>query len=68
MEAIRMGSDGYVDDVAIHGDVFRMEQLDSNTIWVCIYRGEDRTSFIVRGKKLHIVVQDDYLHCIDDSK
>ncbi len=68
MEVIRMGEDGYVDDVVINGDLFRMEQLGDDAIWICIYRDERRVSFTAQGKNIHIFIQDDDLHCIDDSK
>ena len=68
--AIRMGNDGYVDDVAIHGDLFRMEQMDDDAIWVCIYRGKERAAFFInrQGKKLHITTIEDSIGCIDDTK
>lgn len=44
MSVIRLAK-GDVDDVAIDGDLFRMEQMDNDHWWVCIYRGKERTAF-----------------------
>ena len=68
--AIRLGEDGKVDDVAISGDLFRMEQLDDDVFWLTIYRGEKRASFTLsrKGKQIIAVVQADGIGCVDDSK
>lgn len=47
--SIQRDSDGAVVDVSIKGDLFRMERLDPDTWWVCIYRGSARTAFTLRS-------------------
>jgi hypothetical protein len=72
VQAIRPDGHGEVDDVAIHGDLFRLERMTNDSWWCCIYRGDKRTSFNIfrpRGKKTVIVrVQDDSIGCVDDTK
>ena len=66
----RVGGD--VDDVAISGDLFRMEQMRSDDWWVCVYRGEQRTMFSLcwdrKARCLRAVVTEDSIGCHDDSE
>lgn len=66
---IRRDEDG-VDDVVIHGDLFRMERMSSDSFWVCIYRGEKAVMFsLTWDKKNRLLRASDYqddLGCIDD--
>ena len=42
---VRTYRDGTVDDVAIDGDLYRLEQMSDHAFWTCIYRGENRVCF-----------------------
>lgn len=70
MQAIRPDDAGEIDDVAITGDLFRLERMRNDSWWVCIYRGDKRTSFNIyrpRGKKTVVaMLQDDSIGCKDD--
>ena len=71
-QAIRPDRKGKVDDVAISGDLFRLERMSNSVWWVCIYRGKKRTAFYLerpRGKKtVEATLIEDSIGCIDDSK
>jgi len=62
---------GQVDDVAITGDLFRMEQMDRDHWWVCIYRGDKRTMFGLwwdkRRREIVAHLTEDTIGCHDDS-
>lgn len=65
---------GQVDDVAITGDLFRMEQMSDTCWWVCICRGESgekRTAFNLvwdrKQKRIVAVLWEDTIGCTDDS-
>jgi hypothetical protein len=61
---------GEVDDVAITGDLFRLEQMDKAVWWAAIYRGDKRVALWFRyNRKRGIVVnvQEDDFGCTDDS-
>lgn len=61
---------GEVDDVAITGDLFRLEQMSRSAWWAAIYRGDRRVSFWFRyNRKRGIIVdvQGDELGCVDDT-
>ena len=67
--AIRPDADGAVDDVAISGDLFRLEKMARGVWWSCIYRGAHRTCFwfrIVKGDII-VTVTEDSIGCRDDS-
>ena len=70
--AIRPDDKGQVDDVAIYGDLFRLERMSNSSWWCCIYRGDKRTSFFIyrpRGKKtVEVVIQEDSIGCKDDRR
>ncbi len=70
--AIIRYANGQVDDVAISGDLFRMEQMDKDCWWVAVYRGKDCTMFDLRwDRKTHNIVAtvyQDEIGCIDDCK
>lgn len=72
VQAIRPDDEGKIDDVAIHGDLFRLERMSDHSWWCCIYRGEKRTSFSIyrpRGKTtVEVGLQDDSIGCIDDRE
>lgn len=66
---IRPDDSGEVDDVVIDGDLFRMERMDTNCWWVCIYRGEQRVSFFLKARgKITPFLSEDSIGCIDDSR
>lgn len=60
-----------IDDVAISGDLFRMEQMDRDHWWLCIYRGKQRTAFSLRWdrKRREIVatLTDDSIGCTGEG-
>ena len=62
---------GAVDDVMIDGDLFRMEQMDKDSWWVAIYRGDKRVRFVLswdkKRKEIVAKVSEDDLGCIDDT-
>jgi len=70
MKAIRLDQNGEVDDVAIHGDLFRLERMGMDSWWCAIYRGDKQVSFSIyrKGKGIAVGVQEDQLGCKDDSK
>ena len=72
IQVIRRNDDGSLDDIAITGDLFRLEQMDDSSWWCCIYRGKKRTAFNIyrpRGKNTVVVeISDDSIGCIDDRK
>jgi len=72
LQAIRPDDHGAVDDVAIDGNLFRLERMGNSEWWCCIYRGKQRTAFSIhrpRGKKtVEVVVIEDGIGCIDDRK
>ena len=61
---------GEVDDVVITGDLFRMEQMDKDSWWVAMYRGDERVCITLRWdkKRREIVatVYEDGIGCTDD--
>jgi len=66
--AIRLDDNKAVDDVAITGDLFRMERMDDGAWWVCIYRGEKRTAFSLMSKTaIEATVVEDSIGCADDT-
>jgi len=69
-QAIRPDDTGAVDDVAISGDLFRLEKMDRGLWWSCIYRGDQRTCFWFRIDQLRgdivVTVSEDSIGCIDD--
>lgn len=67
-QAIRPDDTGAVDDVAITGDLFRLERMGRGAWWSCIYRGDQRTAFRLRVAKGDIVVTvaEDSIGCVDD--
>ena len=69
-KAIRADQNGEIDDVSIHGDLFRLERMANDSWWCCIYRGNKRTAFSIfrpHGKKTVIVkVIEDSIGCVDD--
>ena len=68
--AIRLDDNGEVDDVAISGDLFRMERMDNGCWWIAVYRGENRTCFSLSTKRnvaIKAVCGEDSIHCIDDT-
>lgn len=69
---IRPDSRGEVDDVAIDGDLFRMERMDRKHWWLCIYRGDQRVAFDLfydkRRRTIIAQVTEDDLGCIDDRE
>ena len=70
VQAIRPDDKGEVDDVAIDGDLFRLERMNTDSWWCCIYRGKNRTAFSIyrpRGKKTVVAkLIEDSIGCIDD--
>ena len=76
MEAIRRNADGTVDDVAIHCDMFRLEQMSEDSWWAAAYRGEGEAHqgvmFMLRWdkkrKEIVCVCYEDTIGCIDDSE
>ena len=68
MNVIRLDEDGQVDDVAISGDLFRMERMNDGDWWVCIYRGEKRAAFTLTASSPNkAILQEDDIGCHDDS-
>ncbi len=66
--AIRLDDSKTVDDVAITGDLFRMERMDDGVWWVCIYRGDKRTAFNLSSKApIEATVIEDSIGCSDDT-
>lgn len=65
--AIRRNPDGSVDDVAISGDLFRLEQMDDDSFWACVHRGDKAVHFMIRGKNLIAQSYEDDIGCIDDT-
>jgi hypothetical protein len=66
--AIRLDDNKAVDDVAITGDLFRMERMDDGVWWVCIYRGGVRTAFNLSSKTaIEATVLEDSIGCTDDT-
>lgn len=64
MQEIRLDEKGEVDDVAITGDLFRLERMTDDCWWVCIYRGKNRTAFYIEGKdKLTATTIEDSIGC-----
>jgi hypothetical protein len=62
-QSIRYES-GEIDDVAISGDTFRMEQMDTGFWWVAIYRGGKETSFNLYSKKpIKVTINNDTIGC-----
>ena len=69
MNVIRLDEDGEVVDVAITGDLFRMERMNDGDWWVCIYRGQNRTAFLLTAKSNNdAFLQEDTIGCLDDAK
>jgi hypothetical protein len=62
---IRLDRSGQVDDVAITGDLFRMERMNDQCWWVAIYRGENRTTFNLQLKegRLEATLIEDSIGC-----
>gem|GEM_PF-5941008 len=60
---------GEVDDVAIDCDMFRLEQMDEETWWAAVYRGDKQTAFWItrQGERITVDVTVDEIGCIDDS-
>ncbi len=65
-------ANGQVDDVAISGDLFRLEQMDKTVWWSAIYRGAQRTCFWFRydrkRREIVVTISEDEIGCHDDSK
>ncbi len=64
--------EGHVDDVAISGDLFRMERMDKGAWWVAIYRGDERTMFSLvwdrkRREIVAIVTEDTLPPAVGDA-
>jgi hypothetical protein len=57
-----------IDDVAITGNLFRMERMNKDTFWVCIYRGKKRTCFYLQGKGVTATLTEDDIGCKDDNE
>lgn len=57
-----------IDDVAISGDLFRMERMNDKCFWVCIYRENKRTAFWLEEKNGKIVatLSENDLNCKED--
>lgn len=69
MNVIRLDEDGEVDDVAITGDLFRMERMNDGDWWVCIYRGDKRTAFsLTANSNNKAILSEDSIGCHDDTK
>jgi hypothetical protein len=70
MQAIRPDEHGEVDDVAIHGDLFRLERMSIDSWWCAIYRGDKRVSFSIykKGKQVVVSLQEDDIGCINDNE
>jgi hypothetical protein len=68
LSAIRLDDGKAVDDVAISGDLFRMERMDDGVWWVCVYRGGKRTAFNLSSKSpIEATVIEDTIGCTDDT-
>ena len=68
--AIRLRNDE-VDDVAITGNLFRMERMNKDTFWVCIYRAKKRTGFYLQvndSRGLTATLIEDDIGCKDDNE
>lgn len=50
-----------IDDVAITGDMYRLERMNDRTFWTCIYRGKHRVCFsiFIEGGKLKVEKTED---------
>ena len=73
-QIIRRNEDGTVDDVAIDGNLLRLEQMDDDFWWLAIYRGDKRVAFHIttpgecgEGMPISVMVVEDDLGCIDDT-
>lgn len=68
MSAIRLDDKKGVDDVAITGDLFRMERMNDGAWWVCVYRGGKRTAFNLSSKTaIEATLIEDSIGCSDDT-
>ena len=68
LRAVRLDKQGEIDDVAISGDMYRLERLDDNCWWTCVYDGERRTCFHLHSKTpISVECTEDTLGCSDDQ-
>lgn len=63
---------GEVDDVAISGDLFRLEQMSADCWWTAVYRGDERTMFMLKwDRKRRCIVAyltEDTIGCTGDDR
>lgn len=69
LAAVRMDEMG-VDDVAIDATMFRFERQREDAFWLCAYRGDRRTTFMMwaQGGRLYCRKDEDELNTVDDSE
>ncbi len=68
--AIRYSQTGGIKDVAITGDLFRIERLGPKEWWICVYRDGKRTAFNMSslGGRTDLKLLEDEIGCRDDQK